>query len=192
MTARAVFLVGFMASGKSSVGRELAQRLGWEFLDLDERIEVREQKTIPEIFRERGEAGFRLAEANALRDLMAESLRGDSVVALGGGAFVQEDNRRMLRQWPSVFLETSASELWQRSLADGTERPLRGNAEEFARLYAERLPFYREATVTIVTSGKDLATICNEIECTLQGWGKAEAAGSYQVPPIQSRTGESK
>jgi shikimate kinase len=103
MTARAVFLVGFMASGKSSVGRELAQRLGWDFLDLDERIEVREQKTIPEIFRERGEAGFRLAEANALRDLMAESLRGDSVVALSGGAFVQEDNRGMLRRWPLGF-----------------------------------------------------------------------------------------
>ncbi len=192
MKARAVFLVGFMASGKSSVGRELAQRLGWEFLDLDERIEIREQKTIPEIFRERGEAGFRLAEADALRDLIAESLRGESVVALGGGAFVQKNNREMLRQWPSVFLETSASELWQRSLTDGIERPLRGNADEFAKLYAERLPFYREASVTIVTSGKDLATICNEIECTLQGWGKAEAAGSYQVPPIQGRTGESK
>lgn len=173
MGVHAVILVGFMASGKSCVGEELARRLNWDFVDLDARIESREGKTVPEIFRERGEAGFRLAETSALFDLLtglveANTVESNTVVALGGGAFVQERNRELLRQWPSVFLEAPASELWQRSLSDGIERPLRGDPEQFAQLYAERLPFYRQASVTIVTSGKDLVSVCAEIERSLQ------------------------
>jgi len=191
MGVRAVFLVGFMASGKSCVGQELARRLNWDFVDLDARIESREKQTVPEIFRERGEPGFRLAETSALRDLLTVSLTHHTVVALGGGAFVQETNRQLLRHWPSIFLEAPASELWQRSLADGIERPLRGDPDQFARLYAERLPFYRQATVTIVTSGKDPASLCAEIERSLQSWGRAEAPDSSQIPPAGSGTGES-
>ncbi|MFZ0797996.1 MAG: shikimate kinase [Terriglobales bacterium] len=168
MGVRAVFLVGFMASGKSSVGQELARRLNWDFVDLDTRIESRERQTIPEIFRASGECGFRLAETRALCDLLTESLQRNSVVALGGGAFVQEKNRELLRQWPSVFLEAPLSELWQRSLADGIERPLRGDPERFAQLYAQRLPFYRQATVVVETTGKPLASICVEIEEALK------------------------
>jgi shikimate kinase len=177
MGVRAVFLVGFMASGKSSVGQELARRLDWDFVDLDARIEARERQTIPEIFRDSGESGFRLAETSALRDLLTGSLQKNSVVALGGGAFVQETNRELLRRWPSVFLEGHVSELWQRSLADGIERPLRGDPEQFARLYAERLPFYRQATVVVETRGKPLASICVEIEEALQLRGTPEDAG---------------
>src|ERR1700674_5504219 len=119
MGLNAVFLVGFMASGKSSVGQELARRLGWDFVDLDARIESRERQTVPAIFRDRGELGFRLAETRAPRDLLPEPLKRNRVVALGGGAFVQERNRELLRQWPSVFLEATVPELWQRSLTDG-------------------------------------------------------------------------
>src|SRR5271167_2198842 len=151
MGVRAVFLVGFMASGKSSIGQELARRLGWDFVDLDARIESRERQTVLEIFRDRGEAGFRAAETSALGDLLSEPLERNRVVALGGGAFVQERNRELLRQWPSVFLEAPAAELWQRSLRDGVERPLRGDREQFAQLYAERLPFYRQASVVVAT-----------------------------------------
>lgn len=190
MEVRAVFLVGFMASGKSSVGQELARRLDWDFVDLDARIESRERQTIPEIFRDSGESGFRLVETSALRHLLTESLQRSSVVALGGGAFIQETNRVLLRQWPSVFLEAPVSELWQRSLADGIERPLRGDSEQFARLYAERLPCYRQAAITIVTSGKDPASICAEIERKLQSWGTG-AVGSSQISPARSGTGES-
>jgi shikimate kinase len=169
MAVRAVFLVGFMASGKSRVGKELARRLDWDFVDLDTQIEAREDKTIAELFRERGESGFRTAETSALRELLTASLQRDCVVALGGGAFVQEINRELLRPWPTVFLETAVDELWRRSLADHVERPLRENAEQFAALYAKRLPFYRQATVTIVTSGKDPASLCLEIERNLLG-----------------------
>jgi shikimate kinase len=189
MEVQAVFLVGFMASGKSSVGRELARRLGWDFVDLDARIEERERQTVPEIFRERGEVPFRLAETAALNHLLMESLQQDSVVALGGGAFIQEANRKLLQAWPTVFLEAPASELWQRSLTDGIERPLRGDPEHFATLYAERLPYYRQAKVTIVTSGKDLGSICGEIKSSLQSWN-GETAGSRPIPSTHPQSGE--
>ena len=191
MAVRAVFLVGFMASGKSSVGKELASRLDWDFVDLDARIEARERQTIPEIFRQRGESGFRLAETNALRHLI-ESVERETVVALGGGAFAQSANRELLKHWPSVFLEAPALELWQRSLIDGVERPLRGDSEQFVRLYAERLPFYRQAKVTVVTSGKDPASLCAEIERILQFRGQTDPADSTQRPPGDFGTGESK
>ena len=191
MAVRAVFLVGFMASGKSSVGRELARRLDWDFVDLDTRIESRERQTIPEIFRDRGESGFRLAETSALRDLTG-SLQRNTVVALGGGTFAQPNNRELLRSWPSVFLQVPLHELWRRSLEDPTERPLRrDNLSEFARLYESRLPFYRQATMTVVTSGKDPASLCLEIERTLLFRERTEAAASPQVPPDNFGTGES-
>ena len=191
MGVRAVFLVGFMASGKTTVGQELARRLGWDFVDLDAQIESREQQPIAEIFRDRGEHEFRLVEASALRDLM-ESLERDTVVALGGGTFAQPGNRELLRPWPSVFLDTPLPELWRRSREDGAKRPLRkDDRTEFARLHEYRLPFYREATVTVVTSGKDPASLCVEIERTLHFGGRTEAEGSSQVSPGHSGTGES-
>jgi shikimate kinase len=176
MGVRAVFLVGFMASGKSSVGQELARRLGWDFVDLDARIEFRERQSIPEIFRDKGEHGFRAAETAALREL-TESLPRECVVALGGGAFAQEENRELLRAWPSVFLEAPVEELWRRSLEDGIKRPLRKDPEHFARLYAERLPFYRQATLVVETSGKDVSSVCARIESTLR-LKTAETGGS--------------
>jgi shikimate kinase len=197
MGARAVFLVGFMASGKSTVGRELARRLDWDFVDLDAQIESRERQTIAEIFLDRGEPEFRLIETSVLRDL-AESLQRDTVIALGGGTFAHPANHELLKDhellqsWPSVFLDAPVDELWQRSLEDATKRPLRKDLEEFARLYEDRLPFYRQATVTIVTSGKDPDSLCIEIERTLQFRGKNEAAGSAQTPSPRFGTGESK
>ena len=167
MGERAVFLVGFMASGKSSVGQELARRLRWDFVDLDTRIESRERQTVPQIFAAGGEPSFRQAETSALRDLLS-SMQTDSVVALGGGAFAQADNRALLLNHPSVFLETSLDELWQRSLEDKTERPLRKSREQFIQLYQQRLPCYREATLVVETAGKDLTAICAEIEKALQ------------------------
>jgi shikimate kinase len=191
MEVRAVFLVGYMASGKSSVGQELARRLDWDFVDLDARIESRERQTISEIFRDRGESGFRVAETSALRELM-ESLERDTVVALGGGTFAHPNNRELLRPWTSIFLEAPLDELWRRSLEDVTKRPLRKDDPiEFARLYESRLPFYRQATMTVVTSGRDPASLCAEIARTLQFRGEAEAAGSSQIPPARFGTGES-
>jgi shikimate kinase len=189
MTARAVFLVGFMGSGKSSVGKELARRLNWDFVDLDSRIEIREGHTIPELFRDRGEDGFRLAETNALRDL-TESLACNTVVALGGGTFAQRENRALLQSWRSVFLEAPLDELWRRCVEHDKDRPLRKDRIEFTRLYQHRLPFYRQAAITVVTTGKDPASLCDEIERKLQSWGRAVDAGSSQIPSANSESGE--
>ena len=191
MPVRAVFLVGFMAAGKTTVGHELARRLGWDFVDLDAHIESREQQTITDMFRDRGERGFRLAEAATLRHL-TESLERDTVVALGGGTFAQPRNFELLQPWHSIFLDTPLDELWRRSREEATKRPLRkDDRAEFESLYWQRRPSYTQATVTVVTSGKDLATICAEIERTFQFREGTEAAGSSQISPGISKQGES-
>ena len=184
MGVRAVFLVGFMGSGKNTVGQELACRLGWDFLDLDAQIEQRECQSIPEIFRVKGEPAFRLAETAALSDFLTNSFHRNSVVALGGGAFAEENNRALLRQWPTVFLDASLDELWRRCQQDGRERPLRKDRDEFARLYRQRLPFYREASFVIQTNGRETPSICEEIESALRLRGSSEDApsNSGEVP----------
>jgi shikimate kinase len=191
MGVRAVFLVGFMAAGKTTVGQELARRLGWDFVDLDAEIESREGQTVAEIFQRLGEPGFRIAETAALRHL-TESLERDTVVALGGGTFAQLKNFELLRPWQSVFLDAPLDELWRRSREDATKRPLRKeNRAEFEDLYWQRRPSYTQANVTVVTSGKDLVSLCAEIERTLQFRGGTEATGSSQIPPDYFSTGES-
>lgn len=181
-----MFLVGFMASGKSTVGPELARRQGWEFVDLDSRIEAREQKTVAAIFRDSGESEFRRAETAALLDVTT-NLQLGSVVALGGGAFIQPRNRELLQAWPTVFLDAPHEELWHRSQQDGIERPLRQNRQQFARLYEERLPYYRQATITIDTAGKEPASICAEIECALRLASPADRGGNIAPGHPSSR-----
>lgn len=201
-----MFLVGFMGSGKNTVGHELARRLAWDFIDLDARIEARERKPVPEIFRLQGESAFRAAETNALNDLLAQSFERPAVVALGGGAFVQQNNRTLLSAWPSVFLDAPPHELWQRCLHDeaetGVARPLRKDPDQFARLHAERLPAYRQASLVVNTSGKQPDAICLEIEQALRlqpEHGQAsenDEAGKLSAEngprhPSSFRTGES-
>jgi len=188
MGVRAVFLTGFMGSGKSSVGRELARRLHWDFVDLDARIEMREGKSIAEIFSGHGEPGFRIAETAALLEL-TRSLQRDSVVALGGGAFTQNENLELLQAWPSVFLQATVDDLWRQSADEDAIRPLRKDREQFARLYAERLPFYRQATLIVDTTGKDLVAICARIEAALH-LGQANTESALDLP-LSSETGGS-
>ena len=168
MGARAVFLVGFMGSGKTTVGQALARRLGWSFVDLDETIRRREGQSIPDIFRDHGEAAFRQAETSALAALLND-LGRDSIVALGGGAFAQEQNRALLAGRPTVFLHAPVEELWQRCSADKEIRPLRQDRAQFARLHAERTPHYEKARLRVVTSGKEPPAIAAEIETLLRG-----------------------
>ncbi len=104
-----VFLVGFMGAGKTTVGRALATQLGWRFIDLDDHIEARQKRSIAEIFRESGEIEFRRAEATELRNLLAGlPIAGAAVVALGGGAFVQKDNARLLKAVEQIVGEITA------------------------------------------------------------------------------------
>jgi shikimate kinase len=169
-----IFLVGFMGAGKTSVGRALARHLNWDFEDLDERIERLERRTVPEIFRESGESEFRRAEHAAVRDVLTE-LEGGAVkvVALGGGAFVQEGNAALLGASgvPTVFLDAPVEELWQRCLKQagesGAERPLLRSIDQFRELCETRRKHYLQASHKIQTEGRAFDEIAAEIAGTL-------------------------
>ena len=170
----AVFLVGFMGAGKSSVGRALGQRLNWIFEDLDDRIEQREQRRVAEIFRDSGEDAFRRAERLALKQVL-EQLRGgvSRIVALGGGAFAQKSNVALLAAAgvPTVFLDAPVEELWQRcrkqAAESGAERPLLQDMEQFRKLYDSRRASYRKASLNIQTGSRAVDAIAAEIEQAL-------------------------
>jgi len=140
-----------MGSGKTTVGGLLGARLGCEFVDLDDRIETAAGRSIAEVFAERGEAAFRELEAQALAQLLAGA-RKPLVIALGGGAFAQEHNRRVIAGSGAltVFLDSPLETLRERC-AGLLHRPLARDPLRFAQLYLERLPIYRQAAWTIGT-----------------------------------------
>jgi shikimate kinase len=166
---RAVFLVGFMGAGKTSVGTVLGDQLGWRFQDLDELVEHREKRTIETIFRESGEFAFRSAEHAALRQVLLDIAFRSQVVAMGGGAFVQPANARLLQDegLPSVFLDAPVDELFNRCQAQPVLRPLRGDRDRFRSLYESRRAAYLEAKLRIDTQGKDVEAIAAEIATKL-------------------------
>jgi shikimate kinase len=168
---RAVFLVGFMGAGKSSVGRALGQRLNWLFEDLDDRIAKREGRTVPEIFRISGEGEFRRAEREALQAVLEELSKKHSghIVALGGGAFVQSENAARLNAAgvPTVFLDAPVAELWRRCRnqvgENAAERPLLGSLESFSQLYEARRAAYAGAFMRVDTGDRTVEAIADEI-----------------------------
>lgn len=165
-----VFLVGFMGAGKTSVGRALGQHLNWVFEDLDDRIERREGRTVAEIFRDSGESAFRKAEHSALQQVL-EELRGGvaRVMALGGGAFVQEENAALLAAAgvPTVFLDAPVEELWQRCRQQaneaGAERPLLSSKDQFRELYDTRRRSYLKAGLRTESGARTVDAIAAEI-----------------------------
>jgi shikimate kinase len=166
----AVILIGFMGAGKSSVGGALARQMGWTFEDLDERIERRNGRKVQEIFRDLGEAEFRRAEHEALKELLKGLREGaERVIALGGGAFVQKRNARLIEAGgvPTVFLDADVDELWRRCRSQaeqqGTERPLLGGLEGFRELYEKRRPHYMKASWRQETGGKNIEGIAEEL-----------------------------
>jgi len=165
-----VFLIGFMGAGKTSVGRALARRMGWQFEDLDDRIEGREKSGIERLFRERGEAGFREAEHKALRELLTEAFPSPRVVALGGGAFVQPANAALLEAANAaiVLLDAPVAELFRRCEQESRVRPLSRNLEEFRELYESRSRAYARASLRIETGGKEIEAVAAEIISRLE------------------------
>jgi thiamine-phosphate pyrophosphorylase len=147
-----LFLVGFMGSGKTAVGRRVAERLGVSFVDLDEEIERASGRTIRALFEESGETAFRARESEYLAG--TASLSG-AVVATGGGCFCFEPNRAAIgRLGTSVALLAPLATV-QARLSGKTDRPLFQSPEQLAQLYADRAPFYRMAAVQVVLSGAE-------------------------------------
>ena len=167
----AVFLVGFMGAGKSSVGRALGQRLNWIFEDLDDRIERREKRRVAEIFRDSGEPAFRRAEILALKQAIEETQGGvPKVIALGGGAFAQPESVALLKTAGAltVFLDAAVEELWDRcrkhAAQSGAERPLLQDMKHFQRLYKSRRTHYQKAALHVKTGNRTIDAIAAEIE----------------------------
>lgn len=149
-----IFLVGLMGAGKTTVGRLLAQQTGRDFFDSDEEIQHRCGVTIPHIFDVEGEAGFRVREANAISDLV---LRDNIVLATGGGAVLNECNRKALRaNGVVVYLKSTVHDLWLRTRND-RNRPLLQTADPRARLrelYEQRDPLYTDVADLVIFTGK--------------------------------------
>jgi shikimate kinase len=158
-----IVLVGFMGSGKSSVGRVLARRFGAPFVDVDERIESEAGSRIRDLFAREGEPAFREREKAALRDAL--SVKG-RVIATGGGAFADEENRVLLRSYaPVVYLEAAVETLLGRLSGDLGRPLLRGGdrAEVVRELLARRLPGYRTADVTVRTDGRTVEDVAGQV-----------------------------
>jgi shikimate kinase len=141
-----VVLVGFMGSGKSTVGRLLARKLGWAFVDMDKLIEERTGRRIADIFREQGEAAFRGEELAVARELQSAI---HSVIATGGGAFAEAATREALSTGAfTVWLAAEFEALARRVPTDGS-RPLAADREIMRRLFEQREPSYRSADLIV-------------------------------------------
>jgi shikimate kinase len=172
-----VFLIGPMGSGKSAVGRQLARVLRFSFHDSDADIEARTGVDIAFIFEKEGEAGFRLRERESIERLTR--MEG-VVIATGGGAVIDGDNRRLLAERGSVvYLETSIGQQLERT-RHGRHRPLLNDTdpkEKLVELMRHRAQLYAEiADITVSTDGRRVQVVAEEIHRELQRARGAQAS----------------
>jgi shikimate kinase len=155
-----IYLVGFMGVGKSTVAKALAKRLDWRVEDIDERIQARVRRDIPSIFRQQGEPYFRTIERETLIELLA--LRG-TVVATGGGTFVDPRNRElMMRDGLVIWLDVPLATVLERVPLDG-RRPLAADRSALEALYNQRLAAYRLAPVRVDASRGPVDLLVDQI-----------------------------
>ncbi len=162
-----VVLVGFMGAGKSSVGRGLAARLDLPFVDADEAVERAAGKSIPEIFEQKGEAGFRALESEVTIALLAGE---EAVVALGGGAVETTEIRSLLEDATVVYLELGAEEALTR-IGDPSTRPMLRSHDPRA-LHARRVPLYETiADVRVPAGQRSVEELVDEVVALLESTG---------------------
>ncbi len=176
-TPSAIFLIGMMASGKSTVGRCIAEKLGWDFFDVDREIESSTGVSIAYIFEKEGEAGFRSRETAKMAEL---THRPRTVVAMGGGAPMFEVNRKLLKRGLVVYLTSTVSDVLERTRFDKS-RPLLQAEDPVARvrnLLLERGPVYEAAAdVKVATSRTHPQVVADRI-LALEAVQAAVAAGN--------------
>jgi shikimate kinase len=155
-----IFLVGFMGAGKTTVGQALAEAMGWQFADLDPLIEKREGQTVREIFETRGEPEFRRLEREAIAACREVS---KAVIALGGGAYIAEENRLLLREIGVTVWLDCPLEICLRRIGGDAARPLLRSTEEMRELFEHRRPAYGLADLTIETGDRPPKELAVEI-----------------------------
>ena len=185
-----LYLVGMMGSGKSSVGRHLAEALNYRFIDADTSLEQVAGRSIPEIFASEGESGFRALESAVLNQIASwHSL----VVATGGGVVTQPANWGELHQGVVVWLDAPDAILLQRLEADPTPRPLmeaEDRAERLAALLAERRPLYAQADLQILQDGRPPEQVAEQILEALPSIIKERTAPPLGQPQVTNDAGE--
>jgi len=165
-----------MASGKSTIGPIVANTLGWEFYDLDKEIEKREQKTIPDIFKESGEKYFRKLEIEVLKELSAGNFL---IISLGGGTLTDQLNRKIINQTGKLIYLESSIEVAFRRLKHKRDRPvlLFENTSEQTEeaiynkikvLFSERKKYYEEAEYTFNTDNDQIGMTVDKIANLIQ------------------------
>jgi shikimate kinase len=170
MTGRHLFLVGYRGSGKSSVGRILAERMNRPFVDTDHWVELHSQRSIKELFEKEGEEAFRDWESLAIGSVCVPG-SVSSIISLGGGAILRPGNRAMLKQHgQTVWLTAPATTLASRISRDEANRIRRpsltglGELDEVEKVLALREPLYREAADwTLNTEALELDEIADQI-----------------------------
>lgn len=156
-------LVGFMGTGKSAIGQRLAVRLQLEFIDMDERIEARQGRTISAIFAQDGEPAFRTLERNLVRELAPPQGR---VIATGGGVVLNPDNIRDFQAGGLVICLKAQPEIIFQRVAQNRNRPLLNTPDPRARiaaLLAERNPFYEAISESVDTSALSISQIVDDL-----------------------------
>ena len=163
LSGRSLYLVGMMGSGKTSTGRPLAERLGYGFVDADAVVEQAAGCTIPDIFENEGEPGFRALESQVLN---AISQRHSLVVATGGGVVTRPENWGLLHSGIVVWLDVARDELMKRLQEDATVRPLLQLPDPEAaldNLLMERRSLYAEADLTVVINDESPDAVADGI-----------------------------
>jgi shikimate kinase len=159
-----IYIIGFMGSGKTTIGRMLADEIGWRFADLDDDIELTQRKTVSEIFSTLGEEEFRRLEHEAILNRVRSIRRGTpTVLALGGGAFTRTENITLLNEngvtiWIDVDLEIA-----RKRVQSSDHRPLARNSERFERLYTERRAFYSQAEFHVPVHVNDSRLVLSDV-----------------------------
>jgi thiamine-phosphate pyrophosphorylase len=159
-----VYLVGFMGSGKTAIGRRVAERLAVPFVDLDEEIERTSGLTVRALFESSGEKAFRERESIFLAG--TQSLPS-AVISTGGGCYVRRENRETIgRLGTAVFLDVPFETILSR-LTGKTDRPLFTSPEQAHRLFAEREPFYRMGSISVPLSAESVEEGADRVLCAL-------------------------
>ncbi|MFY9554951.1 MAG: shikimate kinase [Blastocatellia bacterium] len=155
-----IFLIGFMGAGKTTVGRAVADLLGYDFIDLDQLIESQVGKSVQEIFMELGEPAFRRLEREAIQ---ACGNLNRTVVALGGGAYVQEENRALLREAGKTIWLDCPLEVCLRRIEGDRSRPLLSGKQKMSELLEQRRTSYRLADHAVQSGEATPEEIAREI-----------------------------
>ena len=151
-----IYIIGFMGSGKTTIGRMLADEIGWRFADLDEDIEQAQRRSISDIFAAEGEEEFRRIELEAIQKRVRSICRGTpTVLALGGGAFTRPETIKLLEEnGITVWIDT-ALDVVRKRVQGSDHRPLARDMDRFERLYTERRQFYAQAEFKVTVTSND-------------------------------------